>query len=55
MLCGSIAVVVLSVIFLVLVVNIVGEAPRVMRDVLCFLAMLVVCLAIVLTVIAKGC
>lgn len=56
MLCMSIAVVVLSVIFLILVTNVVDEMPRVTRDVLCFLAMLVVCLAIVLVVVVlKGC
>lgn len=54
MLCMSIAVVFLSVIFLILVVSITDEMPRVMRDVLCFLAMLVVCLAIVLVFVVKG-
>lgn len=55
MLCMSIVVVVLSVIFLFLVMRVSDEAPRDVRDVSCFLAMLVVCLAIVLVVVVKGC
>lgn len=45
---------ILSVLFLVMAVTVFCEAPRDMRDVFCFLAMLAVSVVIVLVFVVKG-
>lgn len=51
----DIAIVVLFAVLLIAVIaGVFSEAPRDMRDAMCFLVMLIVCVAIVLVFVVKG-
>lgn len=49
-----VAVCILSVLFLTMAATVFCEAPRDMRDVFCFLAMLAFCVIVVLVFVVKG-
>jgi hypothetical protein len=52
--CMIVAVCILSVLFLTMAATVFCEAPRDMRDVFCFLAMLAFCVIVVLVFVVKG-
>ena len=54
MICMSIAVILFAILMIAVSAEAFCEAPRDMRDVLCFLVMLIVCVAIVLVFVTKG-
>ena len=54
MICMSIAVILFAILLIAVSVDAFREAPSDMRDALCFLVMLIVCVAIVLVFVTKG-
>ncbi len=54
MVCMCIAVILFAILLIAVSAHVFQEAPRDLRDVLCFLAMLVVCVAVVLIFVMKG-
>ena len=54
MVCMSIVVILFAILLIAASVNAFREAPRDVRDVLCFLVMLLVCVAVVLVFVVEG-
>ena len=54
MMCMSIVVILFAILLIAASVDAFREAPRDMRDALCFLVMLIVCVAVVLVFVVKG-
>lgn len=54
MMCMSIVVILFAVLLIAVSAEVFSEAPRVMRDAMCFLVMLIVGVAIVLGFVVKG-